>query len=87
MCMEKNVDLKLLPQRKLPMNLKSTTNPLKGQHDIMGCKFREGKCRGRCSKEESNNIISSFDDDIWRVQTLHDNAVIVSAMIANYDIR
>ena len=34
-----------------------------------------------------NNIITFLEEDIWRIQTFHDDAVVVSATIANYDIK
>ena len=46
------------------------------------------------SKEESakkqqldDNVISFSEDDVQRIQTPHDDAVIISVRIANYDVK
>ena len=38
-------------------------------------------------KHREDNIISFSDDDIRRIQTFHNDAIIVSVMIANYDVK
>lgn len=52
------------------------------------------RARPRVSVEEdapkrlqSNNVINFSDDDLQEIQTFHDDAVVVSAMIANYDVQ
>ena len=34
-----------------------------------------------------DDVITFTDEDVWKIQTLHDDAVVVSATIANYDVK
>lgn len=38
-------------------------------------------------RRRGDNIISFFNDDLVGVQTAHDDAIFVSMIIANYDIK
>ena len=38
-------------------------------------------------KWQLDNIISFSKDDVRRIQTLHDDAVVISMTIANYDVK
>ena len=53
---------------------------------------RRLSCRAT-SKEESakqrrlNNVITFLKEDVRRIQTLHDDVIVVSTTIANYDVK
>ena len=38
-------------------------------------------------KQRLDNVISFLKDDVRRIQTFHDDAVVVLTMIANYDVK
>ena len=56
--------------------------------------FRWSRDWGATFEEEStkkqwldDNVISFLKDDVQKIQTLHDDAIVVSAMMANFDIK
>ena len=43
---------------------------------------------GKSTKKlHRDDVITFTDEDAWRIQTLHDDAVVVSTTIANYDVK
>ena len=48
-----------------------------------GATFEEESMKRR----RLNDVITFSEENVWRIQTLHDDAIIVSTTITNYDIK
>lgn len=42
---------------------------------------------GSSKRQRGDNVSSFFDDDLIRIQTPYDDAIIVSMAITNYDVK
>ena len=58
-------------------------NMISGWSRDWGATFEEELTK----KYHEDNVISFLDDDIWKIQNLHNDVVVVSTMIANYDVK
>ena len=74
------------PQVEETLNNRPTTgviNMIFGRQKNWGTTFEEESTK----KWWLNNVIIFSEDDVRRIQTLYDNAVVVSTTIVNYDVK
>ena len=74
------------PQAEETINNRPTVgviNMISGRSKDWGATSKEESAK----KQRHDNVISFSKDDVRRIQTLHDDAVVVSVMIKNYDVK